>query len=87
MNVLVLEFCGAVAIVMGGWRSYAVAREALWPLAHEGDPTRTAIEATRPFPLRPRVKVFARRVAVSVGWLAIAFYGLYLVARGQGIPG
>jgi hypothetical protein len=87
MDGLVLEICGAVAIVMGGWRSYAVAREALGPLAHEGDPTRTEIEASRPFPLRPRVRAFARRVAVSIGWLAIAFYGLYLLARGQGVPG
>jgi hypothetical protein len=87
MDGLVLDICGAVAIVMGGWRSYVVAREALGPLAHEGDPTRAAIEATRPFPLRPRVRAFAQRVAVSTGWLAIAFYGLYLLARGQGVPG
>jgi len=87
MDGLVLDICGAVAMVIGGWRSYAVAREALRPLAQEGDPTRTAIEGTRPFPLRPRVQAFARRAGVSIGWLAIAFYGLYLLARGQGVPG
>jgi hypothetical protein len=87
MDGLVLDICGAVAIVMGGWRSYAVAREALGPLAHQGDPTRTAIEAARPLLLRSRVRLFARRLAVSIGWLAIAFYGLYLLARGQGVPG
>jgi hypothetical protein len=87
MDGLVLDICGAVAIVMGGWRSYAVAREALGPLAHQGDPTRTVIEAARPLLLRSRVRLFARRLAVSIGWLAIAFYGLYLLARGQGVPG
>jgi uracil-DNA glycosylase len=87
MDGLLLDICGAVAIVMGGWRSYAVARQALGPLAHQGDPTRTEIEAARPLLLRPRVRLFARRLAVSVGWLAIAFYGLYLLARGQGVPG
>jgi len=83
----VLEVCGGMAIVIGGWRSYAVAREALAPLAHDGDPTRTEIEAARPLVERPRVRLFARRAAVSLGWLAVAFYGLYLVVRGQAVVG
>ena len=47
--VILLTFCGLVALVVGGWRSYSIARQALGPLVREGDPTRTAIEAARPF--------------------------------------
>jgi hypothetical protein len=64
------------AALVGGWRGYAVAREALAPLAHPGDPTRTAIESTRPIYARPRVQLFARRLVVSVGWILVALYGL-----------
>ena len=81
----ILEICGVTATLIGSWRSYAVARQALAPLIHEGDPTRTAIEAGRPLPLRPRVQLFARRLAVSLGWLAIAFYGLFLFVRAQAL--
>ena len=56
-------------------------------MAHDGDPTRTEIEAARPLVERPRVRLFARRAAVSLGWLAVAFYGLYLVVCGQAVPG
>lgn len=84
---VLLEVCGVMAVVIGGWRSYAVAREALAPLIHEGDPTRTALEATRPFPFRPRVRLFARRLMTSLLWLAIGFYGLFLVVRGQALLG
>jgi hypothetical protein len=80
---LLLETCGIVAIVIGGWRSYAMAREALGPVAHQGDPTRTALEAGRPILERTRVRLFLRRVAISLGWLLVAGYGLYLVAVGQ----
>ncbi len=76
-----LVLCGLTATAIGSWRSYALAREALAPLVHDGDPTRTAIEATRPLPARPRVRRFAGRVAMSVGWLAIAMYGLFLIAN------
>ena len=82
---LVLIVCGSTAVAVGGWRSYAVAREALAPLVHEGDPTRTAIEATRPVFDRSRVRAFVRRVAVSVGWLLVAMYGLAMVTAGQGV--
>ena len=84
---IVLEICGATAALIGGWRSYAMAREALAPLVHDGDPTRSAIEASRPFPMRPRVRLFARRVILSVGWLFVAFYGLYLVVSAQEVLG
>jgi hypothetical protein len=80
---LLLETCGIVAVVIGGWRSYAMAREALGPVAHQGDPTRTALEAGRPILERTRVRLFLRRLAVSLGWLLVAGYGLYLVAIGQ----
>jgi hypothetical protein len=82
---LVLLLCGAVAAAIGGWRSYACARSALAPVAHEGDPTRTAIEATRPLFMRSRVRLFARRVGESIGWMLVAGYGLYLVLIGQGL--
>lgn len=84
---VLLEVCGVMAVVIGGWRSYAVARQALAPLLHDGDPTRTAIEATRPFPLRPRVRLFARRLAISLLWLGVGLYGLFLVVRGQALLG
>jgi hypothetical protein len=80
---LLLETCGIVAVVIGGWRSYAMAREALGPVAHQGDPTRTALEAGRPILERTRVRLFLRRVAISLAWLFVAGYGLYLVAVGQ----
>ena len=83
----ILEICGVTAMVIGIWRSYAVARQALAPLINEGDPTRTAIEASRPLPFRPRVQLFARRLAVSLGWLAIALYGLLLIVRAQALLG
>jgi hypothetical protein len=78
-----VEVCGATAVVIGGWRSYVMARAALAPLVHDGDPTRSAIEAAQPLPMRPRVRLFARRVALSIAWLIVSFYGLYLVVAGQ----
>jgi hypothetical protein len=80
---LLLETCGIVAVVIGGWRSYAMAREALGPVAHQGDPTRTALEAGQPILERTRVRLFLRRVGISLAWLLVAGYGLYLVAVGQ----
>jgi hypothetical protein len=82
---VVLIVCGSVAVAVGVSRGYAVAREAVAPFAHEGDPTRTAIEATRPVFDRPRVRSFVRRLAVSVGWLIVAMYGLGLITVGQGV--
>jgi hypothetical protein len=78
--------CGLTALAIGGWRGYALAREALAPLVHAGDPTRTAIEAARPVHARFRVRLFARRVTVAAAWLVIAMYGLYLMAAGSVAP-
>ena len=58
-------------------------REAVGPLIHDGDPTRTAIEATRRVTDLPRVRLFARRLSVAIGWLAVAMYGLFLIVESQ----
>jgi hypothetical protein len=79
---LILETCGLVAVAIGGWRSYVMAREALGPIVHEGDPTRTALEAGQPMLARARVRLFLRRVALALAWLIVAGYGLYLVVAG-----
>jgi hypothetical protein len=76
----VLVASGVVATVLGTWRGYVVAREALGPLVHEGDATRTLIDAGRPVHARMRVRLFARRVVSAMAWLALAMYGLFLVS-------
>jgi hypothetical protein len=82
----VLVACGAIALVVGTWRGYVVAREALGPMVHdEGEPTRRAIDATRPPLARMRVRAFARRTAVAVGWLVVATYGLALIVEGLAV--
>ncbi len=83
---LLLVGCGLTALAIGGWRGYALAREALAPLVHAGEPTRTAMEATRPVHARFRVRLFARRVTVAAAWLVVALYGLYLVQAGSVAP-
>ena len=83
----ILGLCGLTAAVVGVWRGYAVARQAISPLVHAGEPTRTAIEATRPLLARPRVRLFVRRLAISIGWIAVALYGLFLASVGQGLDG
>jgi hypothetical protein len=80
---LLLETCGIVAVAIGAWRSYTMARQALGPIAHQGDPTRTALEAGQPILARTRVRLFLRRVAIAVAWLLVAGYGLYLIVAGQ----
>ena len=79
----VLVLCGSVAFVIAGWRSYALAREAIAPFTRDGDPTRTAIESVQPLPQRPRVRLFARLAILAVGWLFVGLYGAYLVVYGQ----
>ena len=82
----VLVACGVIAIVIGMWRGYVVAREALGPMIHDdGDPTRRAIDATRPVLTRMRVRTFARRTAVAICWLIVASYGLALLVEGLAI--
>jgi hypothetical protein len=73
---------GLAAAVLGTWRGYAVAREALAPLVHEGEPTRTVVEAAQPLHARSRVRLFARRVVVAVGWLIVGSYGVFLLSVG-----
>ena len=81
-----LVACGVVAIVVGTWRGYVVAREALGPMIRDdGDPTRRAIDATRPMLARIRVRTFARRTAVALCWIVVASYGLALVVEGLAI--
>jgi len=80
---IVLTTCGLMAAGIGLWRGYANARLAVGPLVHEGEPTRTAVDAGRPLLARTRVRAFARRVGASVAWLVIAFYGLFLVSAGS----
>ena len=55
MGVILIS-SGLFLVVAGGWRSYALVREAIGPLVHDGDPTRTAIESYRPILARPRVR-------------------------------
>ena len=82
----VLVACGSIALVVGTWRGYLVAREALGPIVHdEGEPTRRAIDATRPPLARMRVRAFARRTAVAIGWLVVAAYGLALIVEGLAV--
>jgi hypothetical protein len=82
---MLLTACGLTALVLGSWRSYAVACDALGPIVHDGEPTRTRVEAAWPIYKRSRVRRFVRRVFVSVGWLSVAMYGLFLLTIGVGL--
>jgi hypothetical protein len=82
----ILLLTGITAIAIGAWRGFVAARIALGPLIHDGDPTRTLIEAGRPVFLRSRVRTFARNFIAALGWLAIAIYGLFLVSVATGMP-
>ena len=79
----VLLISGLVATVVATWRGYANARDALAPLAHPGEPTRTALEATQPRLERARVRRAARSLVVSIGWLGVAMYGLLMIATAE----
>lgn len=80
---VLLVGCGVVIVAAGLWRGFVVAREALGPMVHDdGDPTRRAIDATRPPLERMRVRTFARRTVVAIGWLVVATYGLVLIEQG-----
>ena len=82
----VLLLTGVVAIAIGSWRGYVNARAVLAPLAHPGEPTRTALEATQPLVERARVRRAVRSLAASLAWLALAMYGLFLVAAAEVAP-
>jgi hypothetical protein len=80
----VLLLSGAVVAAFGVWRGYANARLVVAPLVHPGESTRTAVEATRPLAERARMRRAARNLGAAVGWLALAMYGLFLVASAEG---
>jgi hypothetical protein len=82
---LVLLACGFVAVSIGTWRGYVNARAVLAPLAHVGEPTRTAVEATQSLAERARVRRAARHLVASLAWLGLAMYGLFLVASAQAV--
>jgi hypothetical protein len=79
----ILVLTGLAATVLATWRGYEAARSAVGPLVHDGEPTRTALEAARPRLARHRVRRFARQVALAVGWLLVAGYGLFLASVGM----
>ena len=85
MTGAVLVISGVFALVYGSWRGYVAARQAVLPLVREGDETRTLIEASRPVHERSRVRVAARNVAMSLLWLGVVMYGLYLATVGVAV--
>ena len=84
---LVLLACGLVLAGIGTWSGYRNAREALAPAVHDEEPTRAAVDATRPLLARGSVRRFARSVAVAIGWLVLALYGLFLASTASVIGG
>jgi len=81
----ILLLTGFVAITFGSWRGYGAARSALTPMLRDGDETRSLIDAARPLHTRARVRMVARNAAVSVAWICVAMYGLYLVTAGAAV--
>jgi len=78
----ILVASGLTASAVGLWRGYAAAREALGPIVHEGEPTRSLIERVQPLHRRPRVRLFARRALIATGWVVVALYGAFLATVG-----
>jgi hypothetical protein len=78
-----LLISGLTVTAIATWRGYANARAALGSASDEGDPTRAAIEAARPLLARTRVRRFVRSVAISLGWLVLAMYGLFLASSAE----
>ncbi|MBP1705863.1 MAG: hypothetical protein H6Q36_1602 [Chloroflexi bacterium] len=79
---LVAVACGVTAVAVAGATSYRHLRGAIEPLHQDGEPTRAAIEATRPFAARSRVRLVVRHAVLAAGWLTVALYGLGLAAAG-----
>jgi hypothetical protein len=73
---------GVAAAAVAVAASYGHLRGAVRPLLEDGEPTRAAIEATRPFVARPRIRLVARHAIMALGWLMVALYGLGLAAAG-----
>ncbi len=84
---LLLVSCGLALAAIGTWSGYRNAREAMIPLLHEGDPTRAAIDASRPVRERAGLRQTVRSAAVAVGWLVLALYGLFLASTGSVVGG
>jgi hypothetical protein len=84
---LVLVACGLVLAGTGTWFGYRSARDALVPAVRDGDPTRAALDATRPLHARPGIRRAVRSVAAAVAWLVLALYGLYLAQTGMILGG
>ncbi len=83
----VLLACGLVLAASGTWSVCRNARAAIAPAVHPGDPTRVAIDASRPAHARPGVRRVARSVAISTGWLVVAVDGLFLASTGAVLRG
>jgi hypothetical protein len=81
----VLLISGIVATAFGTWRGYRHARDVIAPLAHPGEPTRTAVETTQPLVQRARVRRAVRSLGASLAWLAVAMYGLFLASTGMAV--
>jgi len=79
---VILIACGLATTTFGTWRGYSNAGDALASLARDGDPTRAAIDASRPVLARTRVRRFVRPVVAAMLWLAMAMYGLLMVSLG-----
>lgn len=84
---LVLVACGLLLAGAGTWFGYRSARDALVPAIRDGDPTRAALDATRPLHARAGVRRAVRSVAAAVAWLALALYGLFLAQTGMILGG
>ncbi len=82
MAALVLILSGTYALAWGLVRGYLSARAAVLPMLGDGEPTRGAIEASRPVYERTRVRAAMRHTAFAVIWLAVAVYGLFLATVG-----
>ncbi len=82
MAALVLILSGTYALAWGLVHGYLSARAAVLPMLSDGEPTRGAIEASRPIYQRTRVRAAMRHAAFAVMWLAVAMYGLLLATVG-----
>jgi hypothetical protein len=82
-----LVTCGFVLAGIGTWYGYRSARDAIVSAVREGDSTRAAVDAARPVHARAHVRRFARSMAASLGWLALALYGLFLGSTGAVLGG
>ncbi len=83
MTGAVLLLAGLFTVVYGSWRGYLAARSAALPFVREGDETRSLVEAAQPVHERARVRFAIRHAGLSLLWLGVAMYGLYLVTAGM----